>query len=486
MITSCLKQGTMLIPAKRTGSSFKILSTAIYLTILFVVAMKWCGYLIAVPLAIGVAVWFTIQNYQRRWPLALIYAAVFLALFDNKSFVWDAIGIKGAFRLAYLPLLGMVVFWLLSMCLSRKRSFCASLPALTVSLTLIIWLLISLVFLIFEPLQAKLYSIKYWLFTFLPVVSISVYLGKTNDEHFYLYWLMLSVFVCLFGISQFIFRSFGLLDFLSPKQYGFANNPIGFFSERTWLGVMAVFGVAFLSYLREIRQFGVRTFGVCFSILFMAVILSYSRNAYMGLIIFFVMSIISGLKRTVALTVSLVLLVSIVALFLFWTAFDTSSLVSAPGQAVVKVASGFVNGNKSSFGRIENQSLVLQRYAGGYYYMFGNGFGWDVGIEGGGTGGAIGAKSNNVFLFIFHIFGFEGLIPVLVLLMYFYWVGFKRWRYSVRLKYALITFTMWLAMAQFAPLHQYGITVLLLGIILGLFIRGKSAPWKTNENSISA
>lgn len=453
----------------------------------FTIAIYMAGYWIALPMAIALAVLIISTNLRDGIPIALIYSMLFVSLFDNDSFTFNIMGLRG-FRLSYPAIILLELCWLVS-CIAPTGKRRKVWPGSSLVLfTVFLFIVVSLVYLTYEPVEAKLFALKYWLFVFLPLVIVPMYLGRARDEHLYPYLLSLIIFICIFGFVQAIGRISGGLNLFSAAQGGVGTNPVGFFSERTWFGLLAAFGLPILLFLREARKIGGVFFGMNFMILIVGVILSLSRNAYLGAVICIVLAACMGLRRPVVVATAILVAIVVLAFMAARLVSDSDSILAAPARSLADVWAAATEGNASSAGRLENFKTVMGRYQDGTYSWWGNGFAWDS--ETAMTvGGAMGAKSNNVFLFVFHIFGLHGLVLIFVLVSYCYRVALRHWRKYPKMKYVFIMITMWLIMAQFAPLHQYGISVMILCVILGMFISGRyevSLMKRCDENSHTA
>ncbi len=395
--------------------------------------------------------------------IAICGSALLLSLFDNEEFVYEVMGIDG-FRLAYVPLALLLPCWLLSS--PSRDTRVTGIPAAKAILIVAVFYFAihSAVLVTVEPLTAKLWALKYWLFYYLPLLVIPACITRKRGELLIVLLVGLAVFVSAFGFLQYAANCSGYSSF---QLHYYNRSPEGFFSERTWYGEFAVLALPLLAYLD--RRWGVRWYVLCSSILVGAVLLSICRGAYLGLAVFFLLGIGRGSCRILA-----VLAVLLSASFIAAPNMDAGGGhgLSVLEDAVNRTFSRFSLNDGSSESRLEAIEMTLERYREGSYSIWGNGFTWDEYDDTSSAGTAIGAKSANLFAFVMHTFGAQGLLLLLILIASFYYHALAVRPRNDLLWFASVAMTMWLVMAQFSPLHQYANTVLVLAVIIGMFLRG--------------
>ena len=254
----------------------------------------------------------------------------------------------------------------------------------------------------------------------------------------------------------------------SKLQYEFGTlRPSAFFSESTWYGEHAFFGllVATFLLLNNISSRVRFTLKIFAAILALAVFLSFTRNAWLCLCLSFVVLALMNVKwATIAFhqvkRASIYVGVLLVPLFFFKIdkVLDTlMSLTSFFGKLSGKDA--------SATGRIDAIGKSLDILSG-LNFWFGTGFEWEYATV---SGSAIGAKAFNILLMFFHQGGVIAFMTVLLLFLHLFLeqirIGFQE-----NNSLAVLSFLFagsFFVMAQFAPMHMYSMGIPVMGISLG-------------------
>lgn len=403
---------------------------------------------------------------SRTVPLAALppFLLLICAAFDNPAFTWH----NGLVRVIRIQ-------WFVAAIVTA--TFCLKTLTAVSSMGTRLWVLLSiaLIMTLFHlpasDINGLAYSIKYWVFYWIPAISIFLYAKKFGAYRFndaFLIWLIcvLSVWGLLqyyLNVSQFPewVRSSFQLDWYN-------SSPTAFFSERTWYGEVAACGLPLLLCAKEENSINNKQCLILLLILLFAVLISFSRNAIIGAALWIILSICFSSKRIK------------LALYLF-----AASLIGASALAIIKAVAPQLTGHLlgvidrftltdgSGIGRLEAIDMSIRQHLNASWLELfsGHGFNWSE-TESSATGTAIGSKSANVFDFIASIFGF----PFLTILLTLSLVGglaLTRHHHLPKERAVLILALMWLTMAQFAPMHQEGFTLFLLVFSLGSVRPGK-------------
>ena len=335
------------------------------------------------------------------------------------------------------------------------------------SIFVLMMFLLSAVHFLFDNLDGRLSNIKYWLFSV--GLYYLVYKGLkpffvANRKRILDFLISLNVFISAYGVFQFI----GVLAGFGPRvMYDYlAIRPEAFFSETTWYGTYAAFGMVliFLKY-EEIKSNRIL---ILLPINLVGLILSATRNTYFMIIalVFWqilmfaafgdVLRIRKVFNRYVAL-----LTIAILAIYVL--------NLEVINKYIDLILYKFQLKDSSATGRIDVIIASLKVIANNLF--FGHGFDFNPLTEVTSSGASLGSKSFNLFLMIGHIYGLLGFLPFFGMIMYsMFKMLLKYVRTSDRyVKYAIILFTGYILMCMVAPLHQFpmGITIVATSSLFG-------------------
>lgn len=390
--------------------------------------------------------------------IAFSYAIVFLLIFDSETFTYT--GLK--FRIWYLILL---FGWF--MVLARK-AYAKKTPTFLRSWTsvflFLFYALLSIFWLIIDPIDGKLSNIKYFLFT----IGLIIYLGGTlatldNNalKRFLSFLLGVASFVCFWGFIQFAMLQ---TPFAGKFMLHYFNiRPEAFFSETTWYGIYCLWGIIILSAGLDFGYFYAK-YRFMYFFFFLGAILSLSRNVIIGIILFFLLKWFFSFLRMywvrdrVSLKINLLIVLGLVAgiLFVWYKIEGYQSIIL--DKMLLKDASGAVR-----FEAFRRSFQEIQQV-----WFTGAGYEWkqdQVTF----TGTYLGSKSFNLFLMVAYIYGALGLLIFLGALTIF----FVKYGYGTIAKtkftyeYAFIILLIFIVMSMFAPLHQFPLGAMMVGVALG-------------------
>lgn len=395
----------------------------------------------------------------KKFNISLIslMSVVFLVIFDNDVLNWTDSKIRPWYFIIILALL-------FDIC---RRLMSAKILAINdhfVFYSFLYFFAMSVFFFFSEDLQSKLYIVKYWLFS-VGLVYILLQLSKMSKislEDGLRFWQFTVLFSTLWGLLQFIGNVSGFAKDLLQHDW-FNVSPSGFFSERTWYGQYAAVG-AILSFYFFIKTR--KVVQLCMAILsLICVVISFSRSAVIPLLaatfgfLLFVYFCKAFNRKVLSNLIVGVAVVMVVSLFEFEGGLDIYYLYEKFNVAEEGIQ-----------GRIEALDLYLSSVQQNPYgYIFGNGFAWDEN-QTSSIGTAIGAKSSNVILMIFHIFGFYGAILCILLILnmlHKYLLLVKR-NPTTEAILGFILFISFIGLSLVVPAHQYpsSLTVLFFSIFI--------------------
>jgi hypothetical protein len=389
--------------------------------------------------------------------LTALMSVVYLVIFDNDVLNWTDMQIRPWYFFIMLTL-----FY--DLCSRLTSGKIVVIKNFLVFYSFSYFFAMSLFFFFWEDFQAKLYIAKYWLFSIGLVYSLIRLsaLSKISLEDGLRFWQFTVLFSTLWGLLQFIGNVSGFAN--DSLQHDWFNvSPSGFFSERTWYGQYAAVG-AVLSFYFFLNSRAVVQ--LCLSLVcLMCVVISFSRSALipllaagLGFLLFLLIKkrVNSKVLANVAVIVASIIVVSFFEL--------------GEGLNVFYLLQKFDGDEIGIQGRIEALDLYFDAIRQNPYgYIFGNGFSWDD-SQASSIGTAIGAKSSNVLLMIFHIFGFYGAILCILLIL------------NMLVKYALLVkrnasnqsilgfvlYTSFIGLSLVVPAHQYpsSLTILFFSIFI--------------------
>lgn len=376
---------------------------------------------------------------------------LFLTIFDNEVITWSSYNIRTWYIIIILIIIcRMILFF-------TKRKIRIKFNVYLI--LLLYFLLISFVHFIFDDMIAKLYNIKYWLFTIGFVssfywVSVRARLSK-NDLLFLWYYFI--IFSTLWGILQYSGNILGFAG-INLQHDWFNISPSGFFSERTWYGQYCAIGIVLTSYFLAKTNF--KRYYIFIPIFLFGFIISYSRSAFIPIIAYFLSSIIvflvnSKIKKSMFINI-LIYSILTVCVILVLNKLEILNII------------GFFN-------KFSNSDIGIQgRYEAFYLYynnlimnpidyLVGNGFYWDR-THSSSIGVAIGAKSANLLFMIFHIFGLFGLIfaIILILILLLRIINNIISDNSFESKLSLTMYLTFIGLTFFVPAHMYPPTLVIL------------------------
>lgn len=413
----------------------------ILLTMVFYTSLGAIGLVLGEFLIAG---WyFVLYRKEMGSRGALVMAVSTLLLFDAPAYI-----VADIYRYWYLGLIMLVVVFGIRG-LSRKdlQRF-----KHTVLLFVLPFLLLSIMYMVIEPMEVKLNIIKYWLFYVLLIVMLAAGYKEIYDrgklETLTTFLVGLGLLVWGQGIVQVLSAIFNLP--LSPRYL----RPRAFFSETTWYA-------EFLVIIILVAFYAMRKYGRKFNLIYIftmltGILLSVTRNAFLALAVCLLLSILMGfasLRLSFALLkngyfyIGIILLAGII--MLLWD--------QAVGLMVFsRLQSKFSASEDSAASRLEGFAWSLSHLS--QSPIIGNGFYWgkDM-ITNKGT--ALGSKSFNIFFMFHFIFGLFGSIPLILGSAYFLIRNthvFVRMRIS-EYRYAVLLMAAFLTISFFAPMHQYSI-----------------------------
>jgi hypothetical protein len=450
-----------------------IIGAALYAIFIF-----FFGFANIFWLSLVIAAIMLFQSIMRRdWSLGLIKVSLFLALFDN-SIITPEIA-SAPVRLSFISTPFLLVYAALKVRSTMKRG--------TVPVLVCVFLLslLHIIFFFFSDKSGVLYGIKYLFFTFAPMGAISFLLARNGKlSEVAIFFVKTGIFIGIFSLIQLATIRSGNFMF---QPHVIDLYPAAFFSERTWFGLYLAFCINFLFICLHQRRMKLFEFSACLALFVLGVLLSLSRNAFLALTIFVCCYPLLILPREnpervrtllwfLAFCLIAVLMLGLMSLALLDSA--SKNIFEVTLEAAATTINAFLDGNESGMGRLQAIEMTIGRYLQGEYSLLGNGFDWsyekDITPI---AGTAIGAKSANIFAFVLHIYGVLGLI-IMIMLGFFLLRKAKRFQDKALSRLTLLSLLIWMVMAQFAPLHQYGISTTIFGILIGALITGRDAVFQ--------
>lgn len=406
-------------------------------------SVKYISVLSLIPLCL------LIKNFNIS--LISLMSVLFLVIFDNDILNWTDSKIRPWYFIVMLALLFDVCHGLMSKKILAINDFFAF-------YSFLYFFAMSVFFFFSEDLQSKLYIAKYWLFS-VGIVYILLQLSKMSKislEDGLRFWQFTVLFSTLWGLLQFVGNVSGFAKDLLQHDW-FNISPSGFFSERTWYGQYAAVG-AILSFYFFIKTRNI--IQLCMAILSLAcVIISFSRSAVIPIlaaILGFLLFIFFSKKISKKILYNLIVGIAVLVV--------VSLIEFEGGLDIFYLFEKFHVAEEGIQGRIEALDLYLKSVQQNPYgYIFGNGFAWNE-SETSSIGTAIGAKSSNVILMIFHIFGFYGAIlcVLLILNMLIKYILIVKRNPTAEAILGFILFISFIGLSLVVPAHQYPSSLMVL------------------------
>jgi hypothetical protein len=441
----------------------RIVRNALLLYVAFLLTTALLGFNGSVMTAAIVAIVICV-NWSSKYhaTVGTTAAIIFLLLFDSDAFAFTDFKIR-----LWYPLL--VLLSLLLLARSKKR-FGASLQAGTfrmLTLTLVGYFAVrSILYLFIDDAAGVLSIAKYWLFSVgLIAALVSSFRTMASDAFEDVCDLMLTLylFVSVWGLMQFAMNLTTLgarfqLDFKSIR-------PSAFFSETTWYAEYLVFGVLLLA--RKTIRLGRPSYWLAMLPGIAGIAISVTRNAWFALAVVLIVVLFLfvgfGLKARRGFLFNRYTL----SLTLVGTAAIALALQTLPG-AMEFLMEKLSLRDASAVGRQFAFAQSVQDIRDSW--LLGHGFTWYP-YQVTTSGAYMGAKSFNLFFMIAYVFGVSGVAALGLLILGFYSRSLLRYArlQSLDSGLGLIWMTCYLAMAVFAPIHQYpfGMLVLALAIAFG-------------------
>lgn len=417
----------------------------------------------AVWVSLAVALWIIIYNTKQVGTVnAMALAISYLVLFDNDEF-FSYTDFK--LRPWYLLVI-LLLFYYLTRSIGKLKKV-----TVTVEFICLFIIYVLVVFwLMADSTNGRLSIIKYMLFSVGTIYVIQKAFKsiakKVGVENLLDFFISLVAFVSVWGIIQFMMNMLGRGDLYMFDYYNI--RPSGFFSETTWYAEYSFFGLILVSCKETI--FHHFRFSFLFVFFIISLVVSATRNAYLGVVIWTLSIVFLNLLRKKVYVPKLRTMIIGIGLL--------ATIAVVFGEQLALISDKITALDNSSEGRL----LALEPSWNSFCEspILGHGFSFDperdsVSL----SGSSIGAKSFNLFLMIIHIFGLLGMLPFLLLLMNFLLKNAYRYKTgSLFAKYAFIILVIFLSMSMFAPLHQYPFGMYIVAVALFL------SSIKNNENSI--
>lgn len=312
-----------------------------------------------------------------------------------------------------------------------------------------------------------LYAIKYFIFYILVVLFIS-YVIETSTYSIFDFFYAITV-ICMpfivFGVIQFLFSLY--LGFqnnpLLPPVYNIEPRPVSFFSETTWLSELSLF---VLLGIFNIKDKTLKYIGILFTIFI--IVITVTRNSYVALSLSLLIFIIFECVR---MRINKKIMKK-AAIFLF-IATSIVVLNNDLFELLVRLVERFTNLETGGGGRIEAFLEAWRMFVSNPGGWVGNGYSWDSSIVAG-QGSSLGAKAFNSVIMLNHVFGVVFTIFILLYFLNFFLKSTiiilnKRIIITSRTAaYSLLCYLVsFVSISMFAPIHQYPLGAVLLGITLG-------------------
>lgn len=432
------------------------IQTLLILFFIHFIVLSRFGFESSIFVAITLSFFFIFFNYRIiGFYNALLLVVPYLMLYDCETFVFTSFNIR-----LWYPIIVLSFLYDLFQVFVKREIFDYRFIGKFSLLYVFFIFIITLYHFYNDSFIFKIHNIKYWFFTvYTTFIFIKFFVVNQAKINLIIdFFCVLILFVALWGFLQFAMNLNGINNY----QLDYFNlRPAAFFSETTWFSEYLVFGLI-LFYYQSVKS-GKEIGKIVIVPVLLGLILSSSRNPYIGLVLFFILNLLipsSGARPNIGKKL-LINLIFISVLGCFFIIYKDFLIIY-----IDKVLDKFSEGDGSSYGRViafkKSIELILQKP------FFGNGFAWSENDSSAIGGSAYGAKSFNIFLMLAHILGITGFVIILLLISNYYLSSFKLFllNRTEEIKYSIILITYYLVISQFAPLHQYpiGIIILSLGI----------------------
>ena len=331
----------------------------------------------------------------------VFFSILYLVVFDN-----DELNLT---ELKLRPWYLLIMFSLIPACFKFSIKFNKMYFKKENVITLILmsyFFIESISFFIIEDSSSRMYIFKYWFFTvgLLIVLFFLFNYSNLNIVDALEIWYFTVLFATTWGLIQFIGN---ILGFAHDKlQHDWFNvSPSAFFSERTWYGqyssLCLVLSFFFYSQSRNLIY-------ILLSIISLfCTVLSFSRSALIPLIcaaivFLFINFYVHGIKQNFLKHLTFTIIISLGIALVLALATDLDFFLPFLEK--------FDMDDTNIQGRFEALDIFYLNFINDpYSYIFGNGFKWDD-SQVSSIGTAVGAKSANLFLMVFYVFGVFGFI----------------------------------------------------------------------------
>ena len=380
---------------------------------------------------------------------ALFFIVLLVSVnFDSEPFLY------GTFNIRFYQPVFIILFATFFYRFAKAR---ASVSAFLILIWCTTFMIIELMF-----LRGKLDAVKYTVFYiyFAFFVAFLVTSSKVSTRQILEIFCFVSLPFLVFGIIQFLYSlSVGFNNNpLLPPVYNLELRPVAFFSETTWLSEMAFFVLlGSLSLSSKVERLAI------ISICLFVIIVTVTRNTYLAILV----SLLSVLGTQIVLlrVKKSIMLYVLLTIFLATFLFITNDWVQG---FIIALVERFTDLEKGGGGRLDAFKVALNMFVQSDTKIFGNGFDWNSNIVAG-QGSSLGAKAFNSLIMLNHIYG--PLFVILILFFIFKFVykcmmGIKRRQNDIVYYIYIASIMSFLSMSLFAPIHQYPLGALLLGLYL--------------------
>lgn len=374
---------------------------------------------------------------------SLCLSILYLLIFDSDSYTFSPLHL----RFWYLPLILLLVvnFFKGKITINKNSIF---------FFTCVLFLAIQSVFYLFsETFEFKFHIIKYWLFSIGLIYTLIFFFKKhlANPIVIIEYLFSLAIFVTAYGFFQYVFNlqgNFNLINTIGNVR------PEAFFSETTWYAEYILLGFICAILLAKLTK---NKLYLLFIVFFsFGLFISNTRNAFIGLAVFLVLEVrhfLVSVDTKVSFSRNSMISVFILLFLVFLLGILNFQFIQDQSMGIINKFD--VKNEPSGLSRIQAFEVSIEMAKN--TPLFGYGFYHDSTFEVGQGNTAVGAKSFNMLLMIYHIFGVFGFaIFLFIILCYLYLLVESIVRFSnIFFRMALSVFLMFITMAMFAPIHQF-------------------------------
>jgi len=425
--------------------------------IAFFGVMTLFGFESSFPLSVIFSILIITYHHKKiGWEDSLVLGIIYLLAFDSTVFYFSAANIRVWYF--YLIIIYIIKF------LKGKR-FLNFNKNILEYICVFFFLIVSIYYLFVEDFISDVNNLKYWIFYVGLILILNDFFKRNVQKHLPIinYIISITTFIMFWGLIQFGTN----LMFISNYQLDYFNiRPSGFFSETTWYSEFCFFGLVliFLVVTMDKRR-GKLLF--LFPFYFVGFIFSVTRNTFLALFLYVVLSFILALIIEKKIYLNVIkskifqLIGSAVVLVIGYLLFNL-------GEVAAFFTGKFDGQDGSAQGRLEAYKISIDKILNSD--LIGNGFFWDF-SQSTSSGSALGAKSFNLFLMMGHIFGLFGLFVFMILLgtylskNLYYYKALK----STYFRYSIIIILLFVQMSMFAPLHQFPFGMLIVSISVFLY-----------------